>query len=221
MHQLRRGVVVLRRLPARIRAKITWRPSVTQARDLVAERGRAIVPVAQRALAGVGKGLDRSASGLGRSAVASGRGLRSLSRQGLDLGARGLVRLRGGSRTAAAAAIRGARRLAVHGRRLAVVGSRRAAEFGAYLWQRRAFLRALGLRGFWWAALALLWFGGRALLDLHAPLAQTALPIFLIGLGLCLPLLFAAAARLRWAGFALGASHAALAVLVWTITTSG
>src|SRR5690606_36347676 len=133
-----------------------WRPSVTQARDLVAERGRAIVPVAQRALARVGKALDRSASGLGRSAVASGRGLRSLSRQGLDLGARGLVRLRGGSRTAAAAAVRGARRLAVHGRRLAVVGSRRAAEFGAYLWQRRAFLRALGLRGFWWAALALL-----------------------------------------------------------------
>ncbi|WAS92141.1 hypothetical protein [Nannocystis punicea] len=217
MNQLRRGALVVRGLPARVRGRIAWR----RAGQLVVERSRSLMPAAQRAISGVGKGLDRGATELGRSAVAGGRGLRSLSRLGAgglrqfsQLSLRACAQLARLSRVAGLAIGRGARRLGVVTGRL----SRRVAGL---LWERRAALRALALRGAWWGALALLWLGGRALLDLRVPLAQDALPLFLIGLGLCLPLFFAGAARLRWAGFALGASHAALAVLVWTIATSG
>lgn len=217
MNQLRRGALVVRGLPARLQTRIAWR----RAGQLVAEQGRALVPAAQRAFAGVGKGLDRDASELGRSAVASGRGLNSLSqlsagclRRFSHLSLRGFAQLARLSRIAGLALGRGARRFGVASAVL-------ARHVGAFLWARRTILRALALRGAWWGALALLWFGGRALLDLQVPLAQDALPLFLVGLALCLPLFFAGAARLRWAGFALGAGHAALAVLVWTITTSG
>lgn len=217
MNQIRRGALVVRGLPARLRGRIAWR----QAGQLVVERGRALMPVAHRAIAGVGKGLDRGASELGRSAVAGGRGLRGLSQRSTDglrwisrASARGFVHFARVTRIGGLAIGRGARRLGA-------LGVRGSTHLASFLWQRRAVLRALLLRGAWWGALALLWFGGRAVLDLHGPLAQEALPLFLIGLGLCLPLFFAAAARLRWAGFALGAGHAVLAVLVWTITTSG
>ncbi|MCY1013155.1 hypothetical protein OV079_48030 [Nannocystis pusilla] len=217
MNQLRRGALVVRGLPSRLRTRIAWR----RAGQLVVERGRALMPVAQRALEGMGKGIDRGASELGRSAVAGGRGLRSLSqlssgglRRFSHLSLRALAQFARLSRVAGLAIGRGCRRFG----EVSAHALRRVADI---LWQHRAGLRALALRGAWWGALALLWFGGRALLDLQVPLAQDALPLFLIGLGLCLPLFFAGAARLRWAGFALGAGHAVLAVLVWTITTSG
>jgi hypothetical protein len=217
MNQLRRGVLVVRGLPARMRGRIAWR----QAGQAVVERGRALMPAAQRAIAGMGKGLDRGASELGRSAVAGGQSLRSLSQRGAGglrtlsrLSARGFSHLGRLARVGGIALGRGARRLGA----LTSHGSTRLA---AFVGRHRAILGALLLRTAWWGALALLWFGGRAVLDLRAPLAQDALPLFLVGLALCLPLFFAAAARLRWAGFALGAGHAALAVLVWTITTSG
>jgi len=217
MNQLRRGALVVRGLPARLRGRIAWR----QAGHVIAERGRSLMPVAQRAIAGVGKGLDRGATELGRSAVAGGRGLRGLSQRSAAslrwisrVSARGFTHLARLSRVGGLAIGRGARRLGV-------LGAHGATRLASFLWERRAVLRALLLRGAWWGALALLWFGGRAVLDLQSPLAQDALPLFLLGLGLCLPLFFAAAARLRWAGFALGAGHAVLAVLVWTVTTSG
>lgn len=228
MNQFRRAALGVRGLPTRLRGRIAWR----QAGQALFARGRAFVPVAQRAFTGVGKGLDRGASELGRSAVAGSRGLRSLSHVGAHglrslshVGTRGLRRLshltaRGLALAARASRIAGVA-LARATRRVAADGARVLGRLFAYLWQRRSFLRALALRGAWWAALALLWFGGRALFDLRAPLAQDALPLFLVGLALCMPLFFAAAARLRWAGFALGAGHAVLAVLVWTITTSG
>ncbi|MCY0993743.1 hypothetical protein OV203_41785 [Nannocystis sp. ILAH1] len=217
MNQLRRGALVVRGLPSRLRTRIAWR----RAGQLVVERGRALMPAAQRAIEGMGKGLDHGASELGRSAVAGGRGLRSLSR----LSAGGLRRFSHLSLRAFAQAARLSRvaRLAIGRgcRRFGGASARASRRVAGILWQHRAALRAVALRGAWWGALALLWFGGRALLDLRVPLAQDALPLFLIGLGLCLPLFFAGAARLRWAGFALGAGHAVLAVLVWTITTSG
>lgn len=217
LNQIRRGVLIIRGLPARMRGRIAWR----QAGAAVAERGRAIVPVARRALEGVSKGLDRGASELGRSAAAGGRSLRSLS----HLGALGAHRLSLLSKRCFAQTLRLSRSagtaLAYAARRVGTGSARLSRRFAAFLWERRALLRALALRAAWWSALALLWLGGRTVLDLQAPLAHDALPLFLAGLALCLPLLFAAAARLRWAGFALGAGHAALAVLVWAVTTSG
>lgn len=214
--QLRRLGLALRALPQRLRGG-AWRDSLTHAKDVVAERGRALAPAARRTLADLGKGMGRGASGFGRSAAAGGRGLGALlarAGHGLTVASaltlRGLARLAVHLRVAGRVLLRGGNRLAFHTGRLTLLA-------GRALWQRRAAIGALALRASWWGALALLWLGGRALVDLQAPLAEAALPLFVLGLGLCLPLFFAQAARLRWGGLALGLGHAALAIAVWTI----
>ncbi len=88
---------------------------------------------------------------------------------------------------------------------------------GSWLWRHRGGLGALALRLMWWGALALLWLGGRALLAAEAPLMSTVLPLFVIGVGLCLPLFFARAVQIRWAGLGLGLGHAVLAAFVWSV----
>lgn len=212
--QLRRLGLALVRLPQQLRARISGRISLRdtfgRVRSTVGERGRALAPVAQRTFADLGKHV-------GHGATASGRGLRTLGHHAgvgmLRLGR--LLRLAGlrlGTllRLASRTLLRGTLRLADATGRLTVF-------IGAWLWRNRIHLTALGARGLWWGALALLWYGGRALLAVDAPLAATALPLFLLGVGLCLPLFFAHAARIRWAGLALGLGHAALAVLVWSV----
>lgn len=214
--QLRRLGHAILALPQRLRGG-AWRDTLSHAKEAVAERGRALAPAARRTFADLGKGMGRGATGLGRSAAAGSRGLGAFLRRaghGLAVGSgytlRGLARLSVHLRAAGRVLLRGANRLAFHTGRLTVFT-------GRALWQRRAMLAGLALRAAWWGALALLWLGGRALVDLQAPLADAALPLFLLGLGLCLPLFFARAARLRWGGLALGLGHAALAIAVWTI----
>jgi hypothetical protein len=172
----------------------------------VAERGRALAPAARRALAGVGKHLDSGAAGLGRSAVVARRGARRLG----GLTVLGLDRLGRATETAG-------RALARLGRRLARASARLALTFARAVWHHRAAVGAVAQRLAWWGALALLWFGGRALIAQSTSLIDAAFPLFLAGLALCLPLFFARAARLRWSGLALGLGHAALAVTVWTL----
>lgn len=211
--QARRLGLSLRRLPQRLRGRIAWRPTLTGAGDalagagnVVAERGRALAPAARRAFAGLGKRMGSSADGLGRTAVAARRGAGRLGR----LTVRGLDRLGRAAET-------GGRALARLGGRLARAGARFSVALARALWERRAGALGLAQRLAWWGALALLWYGGRAVIDLRAPLVDAAFPLFLAGLALCLPLFFARAARLRWSGLALGLGHAALAVAVWTL----
>lgn len=74
----------------------------------------------------------------------------------------------------------------------------------------------------WWSALLLLLRGGATLGDVHsdAALEQVALPMFLIGLGLCVfVLMMAAPRRLRIGAFALAFAHGSLALLTWVVTT--
>lgn len=165
----------------------------------VQARGRELAPVARRGAADLGKMV-------GRGAAASGRGA-------VRLGRRCLVELRRVRRPLGRAARRG---LAAGVRMLDGIG--RATLFaGNWLWRHRGGLGALALRALWWGALALLWLGGRALLAAEAPLVGSVLPLFVIGVGLCLPLFFARAVQIRWAGLGLGLGHAVLAVFVWSV----
>lgn len=201
--QVRRLGAALVRLPQRLRARLAGRISLRdtfgRVRTSVGERGRALAPVAQRTFADLGKRV-------GHGATAGGRGLRVFGRHA----AIGMRRLGVLLRLAGRGLLRGLLRLAEVTGRLTVAT-------GGFLWRHRVHLLALGARVLWWGALALLAYGGRALLAVDAPLAAAALPLFILGVGLCLPLFFAHAARIRWAGLALGFGHAALAVLVWTL----
>ncbi len=214
--QFRRLGHALRALPGRLRSGAV-RDGLSRARDVVAERSRALAPAARRTFADLGKGVGRGASGLGKTAAAGGRGFGALAGRVatrvppfLAASRRLLARLAVSLRTVGRALLRGGERLAYHTGRLTILA-------GHALWHHRAAIGALALRAAWWGALALLWFGGRALVDLQAPLVEAALPLFLVGLALCLPLFFARAARLRWGGLALGVGHAVLAVAVWTL----
>ena len=155
-----------------------------------------------------------------RGAAATGHGLRATGRRLADL--RPLLRLLGGLLAACLAAIGGLtlRLLGGLAHGSTIVGDRTA---GA-LQRHQAVLFALFVRALWWTALALLFLGGRALVEIHdaAPFVQHALPVFLMGLALCAFLLVVASpARMRWAAFALGLGHGGLLALVWVVGAVG
>ena len=155
-----------------------------------------------------------------RGAAATGQGLRATGRRLADL--RPLLRLLGRFLATILAGIGGLtlRILGALARGSTVTGDRIA---GA-LQRNQAVLFALFVRAMWWTALALLFLGGRALVEIHdhAPFVQQALPVFLSGLAMCAFLLVVASpARLRWAAFALGLGHGGLLALVWVVSAIG
>ncbi len=155
-----------------------------------------------------------------RGAAATGHGLRATGRRLADL--RPLLRLLARMVAVCLAAIGGLtlRLLGGLARGSTIVGDRTA---GA-MQRHQAVLFALFVRALWWTALALLFLGGRALVEIHeaAPFVQQALPVFLTGLALCAFLLVVASpARLRWAAFALGLGHGGLLALVWVVGAVG
>jgi hypothetical protein len=155
-----------------------------------------------------------------RGAAATGQGLRATGRRLADL--RPLLRLLGRFLATILAGIGGltVRVLGALARGSTITGDRIA---GA-LQRNQAVLFALFVRAMWWTALALLFLGGRALVEIHdhAPFVQQALPVFLSGLAMCAFLLIVASpARLRWAAFALGIGHGGLLALVWVVSAIG
>jgi hypothetical protein len=184
--------------------------------------------IAPRALA-LGRELAPRAADLGRrfgrqlgpmarrGAVATGHGLRATGRRLADL--RPLLRVAARLLGRGFAAIGGLTLFLLGGlaRGSTITGDRIA---GA-LQRHRAVLLALFARALWWTALALLFLGGRALVEIHerAPFVEAALPVLLTGLVLCaFLLLFARHARMRWAAFALGLGHGGLLALVWVVS---
>ena len=155
-----------------------------------------------------------------RGAAATAQGLRATGRRLADL--RPLLRLLGRFLATILAGIGGLtlRVLGALARGSTITGDRIA---GA-LQRHQAVLFALFVRALWWTALALLFVGGRALVEIHerAPFVQQALPVFLTGLAMCAFLLVVASpARLRWAAFALGLGHGGLLALVWVVSAIG
>ena len=78
-------------------------------------------------------------------------------------------------------------------------------------WHHRAALAQVGLRAFWWAALAIVLVAARDLVAFDQPLDLEGLSrSFAVGLGACAVVLVASAARhLRFAAWALGTVHGA------------
>ncbi len=129
-----------------------------------------------------------------------------------------------GRARAASPRVRQRAALARHGltraasRALALVAAALLA-LGRGLVRHHGVLLGLVHRLMWWGSLALLIVGGRIAIDPHGhPLAE-AVPFFVGGFALCaFAILLAASPRIRVAAFALGVSHAGLALLLWTLT---